>query len=393
MFRSIHPFPARMAPEIVLRVLDGDTGRKRVLDPMAGSGTTVVSARMRGYRAYGVDSDPLAVMISSAASSDFDEERFRSDSNRLLKRARIALRKMCDAEAYPVGADEETKEFIRYWFDRRSRRQLAAIVTALGQGRYRTRPFLLCAFSRMIITKKGGVSLAWDVSHSRPHRKREVAPVAPFRSFMTNVEAVTRRAHFQGDGVLPRATVLRGDCRRLRFKARMFDFIITSPPYLNAIDYLRGHKMSLVWFGHPIKALRRLRAKSVGSEVGSAASTWDHVVDKMVAQPDRVPSRLRGIMRRYVHDMSEAISEMKRVAKKGCRVVLVVGDCTVRGTEIRNSSAIDILCKNAGMTLARRKRRPLQRQHRYLPPPSERSRRGQITERLWDEVILEYDVA
>src|SRR5579872_2487222 len=79
LFRSIHPFPARMAPEIVLRALRRDDGRKRVLDPMAGSGTTVVSARMRGYRAYGIDSDPLAVMITSAASSDFNEKRFRSD--------------------------------------------------------------------------------------------------------------------------------------------------------------------------------------------------------------------------------------------------------------------------------------------------------------------------
>ena len=27
------------------------------------------------------------------------------------------------------------------------------------------------------------------------------------------------------------------------------DLTVTSPPYLNAIDYLRGHKMSLVWMG------------------------------------------------------------------------------------------------------------------------------------------------
>jgi hypothetical protein len=34
------------------------------------------------------------------------------------------------------------------------------------------------------------------------------------------------------------------------------DLIFTSPPHLNAIDYLRCSKFSLVWMGHSIAALR-----------------------------------------------------------------------------------------------------------------------------------------
>src|ERR1035441_654176 len=61
----VHPFPARMAPELALARLPRrlDEGL-RVLDPMMGSGTIPVLASLQGYRAVGVDSDPLAVIIA-----------------------------------------------------------------------------------------------------------------------------------------------------------------------------------------------------------------------------------------------------------------------------------------------------------------------------------------
>ncbi len=42
--------------------------------------------------------------------------------------------------------------------------------------------------------------------------------------------------------------------------------IITSPPYLNAIDYLRGHKLSLVWMGQSIARVRNIRSTNIGTE-------------------------------------------------------------------------------------------------------------------------------
>ena len=60
----IHPFPARMAPSIVWNNLPDSGKFLRVLDPMAGSGTSLVIAKARGYQAVGCDTDPLAVLIA-----------------------------------------------------------------------------------------------------------------------------------------------------------------------------------------------------------------------------------------------------------------------------------------------------------------------------------------
>ncbi len=62
--KSVHPFPARMAPSIVWDRLLAKNTPLKILDPMAGSGTTLVIARSRGHAAYGVDRDPLAILIA-----------------------------------------------------------------------------------------------------------------------------------------------------------------------------------------------------------------------------------------------------------------------------------------------------------------------------------------
>jgi Stage II sporulation protein E (SpoIIE) len=118
----------------------------------------------------------------------------------------------------------------------------------------------------MIITKGAGVSLAMDVSHSRPHKTFAIAPFTPFERFVFVIEQVLRASHFSSEQKLPAANIRRGDARSIPLKDGVADLVLTSPPHLNAIDYLRGHKLSLVWMGQQIDALRELRSSNIGSK-------------------------------------------------------------------------------------------------------------------------------
>ena len=183
--QPVHPFPARMAPGIALRAVSGSRRRLRVLDPMMGSGTVLVAARAKGHYAVGVDIDPLAVLISRVWTTAIDKSVVRIRARRVLLRARRECRSLSTREAYPEVASRKTKEFIRYWFDSHARRQLASLARAIRRCRdLKSQDVLWCAFSRLIITKQAGVSLALDLAHSRPHKHYERAPIEPFANFM-----------------------------------------------------------------------------------------------------------------------------------------------------------------------------------------------------------------
>lgn len=395
-YHPLHPFPARMAPDVVQQVLPSEGGRLRILDPMMGSGTTLIWSRIKGHEAFGVDRDPLAVAIARASTTDFDRDQFVLESEVLLERARRAARTLRQADWYPVGADEETKTYVRYWFDPVSRRQLSALMRCLRRGRFSTANWLHLVISRMIVTKSHGVSLALDVSHSRPHRHKEwtASPITPFDAFDKHVRAIAKRALFTKDnpGYGPEPKIDFGDCRALPYRDGFFDYVITSPPYLNAIDYLRGHKLSLVWFGHRASEIRELRSSNVGADRGVDDSTWDDIVYGMIDASEKVaiPRTLLNRVRRYARDLDQMVSEIARVTRSGGRILFVVGDCTIKGTNVLNSKGIAAVAKRHGLVLTSTETRPLPSHKRYLPPPSAVTARAQITKRMWNEVILQF---
>src|SRR3954454_3244227 len=119
----IHPFPARMSPGIALEALGASKHPLRVLDPMAGSGTVLAVARSKGHRAFGVDLDPLAVLLAGVWTRTVDPEGVTEKAAEVLDRAKAVFHSLRSGQAYPIGSDDETRKFIRYWFDDYARRQ------------------------------------------------------------------------------------------------------------------------------------------------------------------------------------------------------------------------------------------------------------------------------
>jgi SAM-dependent methyltransferase len=391
----IHPFPARMAPGIALEALGEDKAQLRVLDPMAGSGTVLAVARANGHRAIGVDIDPLAVLLAGVWTRTVDPEEVNDKAAEVLDRARAVFQSLPTRDAYPATSDDETRKFIRYWFDDYARRQLAALSTVVGRVRDEaTRDALWCGFSRLIITKSAGASLAMDLSHSRPHREFDHAPVKPFNRFLSAVQTVVSNCPHKGkDPVGPLTVAKLGDARNLDIASRSIDLVLTSPPYLNAIDYMRCSKFSLVWMGYNVDLLRKIRGESVGAEASSEEAMdtpWVQALIEQLKLTPRLSSRDTALLSRYVIDMGGALAEVSRVLKSGGRAVYVVGDSTVRGTFVRNSAIVAAVAKRNGLTLQRRQWRALPANRRYLPPPKHGAASASIEGRMRREVVMAF---
>ena len=392
----IHPFPARMAPGIALEALGASKAPLRVLDPMAGSGTVLAVARAKGHRAFGVDLDPLAVLLAGVWTRTVNAERVNDQAAEVLGRVKTAFGPLPSGRAYPPGSDDETRQFIRYWFDDYARQQLAALSTAISRVHDdATRDVLWCGFSRLIITKSAGASLAMDLSHSRPHLAFTRAPVKPFNRFISAVETVVSNCPKPGSGAVgPPTVVKRGDARKLDIDNSSIDLVLTSPPYLNAIDYMRCSKFSLVWMGHNVSELRQIRAESVGTEASSEQAVdteWVKSSIKQLGLKPALSSRHYARLAQYVWDMGGALAEVSRVLRVGGQAVYVVGDSTVRGTFIRNSSIVSAVAEERGLTLHSRHSRALPANRRYMPPPKRDGSTAAMDARMRREVVLVFD--
>jgi SAM-dependent methyltransferase len=390
---AVHPFPARMAPNVAGDFLENIGRAKCVLDPMMGSGTVLALARRYDHRAFGVDLDPLAVLISRVWTTAIDRDHVREAGANVLARARERFGTTSVAAAYPPTADADTRAFIRYWFDAYARRQLAALAAEITDIEDPpVRDVLWCALSRLIISKQAGASLAMDLSHSRPHKVFHTAPVKPFTRFKAAVERIasnclSRRERRRG----PATDVREGDARALFLPDESIDLVLTSPPYLNAIDYMRCSKFSLVWMGYGLRPLRHVRAISVGTEAGSSQDGTElsrEVVGKLSLQPE-LALRERRMLLRYVDDMAASIREVSRVLRGGGQAVYVIGENTVRGTYIKNSAIIAAVAADCGLCLADTTTRDLPANRRYLPPPA-LTPAAALDARMRREVVLTF---
>ena len=384
--RTIHPFPARMAPEIALACIpEAKHGEaQRILDPMCGSGTVLSVAAQRGHHATGVDLDPLAILMTRVATSPLDT----SQCDKL--REQVVNTATSDREAGPPWSDDETRSFAEYWFADRQRLQLARLSSAIGDlPAGPLRDLAQISLSRTVITKVPKASLAADTSHSRPHRVSDTSDYDVITGFSLAVTDLARL--LEARRLVGSAEAHLGDCRTLDCVATAsIDMVVTSPPYLNAIDYMRGHKFALIWLGYSIPELRAIRSMSIGAEraldcpAEAEAAELVAQIEREAVDSTRLPT---AILVRYSHDLLLFARQMKRVLRPEARLIAVVGNSTLRGNFIRNDSLVERALQHYGFNTERRTERPLPESKRYLPIMTTKPS-SSITRRMRTETIL-----
>ncbi len=391
--KPIHPFPARMAPGVVMDRLAELREGSRVLDPMAGSGVVLRHAIEFGHQAVGFDLDPLAVLMSRVWTTPISENQLDVWADRVLREAQTTKERTTRLDW--IDGDEETESFVEYWFGESQRaelRQIAYVLSRYGSGDCKedaaSLDLIRLALSRIIVTKEPCASLARDTSHSRPHKVLESSPFEVIPALDRSIRMLRKRLIGQPPSAA--AGVEPGDARNLgTVGTRSVDAVITSPPYLNAIDYLRGHRLSLVWLGHGLKELRRIRSSSIGAERGPDDRNVHHLFSRMkqtMGDLAQLPSRYRLMIDRYVEDLYRMMSEVARVLRPGGTATLIVGNSCLKGTFVRNAAGVAEAAKMVGLVPTKTFERTLPDSRRYLPV----TKGGQLGRRMRTETICDF---
>jgi len=377
-----------MAPEIALAECEKLPSNSIILDPMCGSGTTLRTAIECSIKAIGSDLDPMAVLIASVNITPLDAEEAVGVALKVAEEAQRISSK--DIYLPWIDDDLETQKFIEFWFAEKQiddLRKLMMVISCDYGGSLQA--FLKVAVSRLIITKEKGASLARDTSHSRPHRVALSNDYEIFPNFIKSAKILASRLPHSDTAF---ANVSREDARSLSVADSEIDMVITSPPYLNAIDYMRGHKLALVWLGHSLASLRTIRSTSIGAERRPDVAVDAEAMRAMTRRMDfyeQLAPKEKGMFDRYLLDMVALMKEIGRVLKPEGRALLVVGNSCLKGVFIKNTMAVTVAAELAGLQLTDETERELPANSRYLPPPSSENA-STLTNRMRTEAVLSF---
>jgi DNA modification methylase len=387
---DVHAFAAKFPPQLPRAFMRGLTvPGDFVLDPMMGSGTTIVEALLAGRHGVGLDIDPLALRISQAKTTPMRVDDLRDIGRKVISQAQGLLADK-SMEALIQKFDSRTKAFIDYWFYPNTQRELAALIRAIQMVEVSlVRRFLELTFSSIIVTKSGGVSRARDLAHSRPHLDKEKHPKHALEQFSMRLQKnIKSMSHLDTKGAL--TVPLPGDARSMPLRDEVIDLIITSPPYANAIDYMRAHKFPLVWLGEPVINLTERRTRYIGSEKINGAQYVElpdktESIIRQLAERDRQKS---SILRKYFAEMKAVLSEMYRVLRQDSPAIVVVGPSIMRGIDVQTHHCLAEIAQEAGFDVVGVVQRILDRNKRMMPARFGKKTDAMIEQRMHEEYVI-----
>lgn len=386
-----HPFPAKFPPQLpnffIQRLtLKGET----VLDPMMGSGTTLVEATRLGRKAVGCDIDPLARLIAGTKLRplDYREAVRKGDEIALVAMKGLRCQRKDLSADFERRFDGPTRKFLDYWFLPDTRIELLSLLRGIEKVESLVlRDFFKMVFSSVIIAKSGGVSLARDLAHTRPHKDFCKKPKSAIDEFCKILHRNLQNVSEASCG----AEIYDANAVSLPVSDCSTDLIFTSPPYANnAIDYMRAHKFSLVWFGHRIGGLSKLRATYIGHDAagGFAEAVLPGECERTVSELERVDRKKAAALRRYFCETGNVMGEMYRVLRAGRAAVIVVGSSVLSGVSTRTHECLAELGKECGFHLVGIGLRRLDRNRRMMPARWAGRDRTGIEKRIHEEHIL-----
>lgn len=417
---NFHSFPAKFPPQLPKKfILNLTKPGDIVLDPMMGSGTTILEAILNNRNAIGYDIDPLALKLTSVKTTPLNKvelkkivNRVISDSLDLVKSNKSYLQKY-----YLDYFDENSRKFIDYWFSEDSILELLALmqnISKIEDGS--NQRFFDLLFSAIIITKSGGVSLAFDLGHTRPHRakvaygkggelifgQKEILSDNPrikilTKKFKSPIEEFVKKFEQNLSGILSDKNEFVvpqlgfGNAQKLPLLDSSVDLIVTSPPYAsNAIDYMRAHKFSLVWSGFSIDELSVKRKSYIGSEDTSQFyfESLPQFTTNIIEEISLLDQRKEKVLKRYYSESHRFLKEMYRVLKPGKAAIVVVGSSVIRGKDIEIQNCLADIGENIGFKVPKIGIRKLDRNRRMMPAGKKHDENSSIQKRMLEEYVI-----
>jgi len=353
--------PAKAIPEIPRWFLQKYASLPfTVLEPFAGSGTTIIESLIHGTSAYWLDYHPLSRLICRVKTTRFLLDEVREEAERIIRKAK----KQKEA---PEAVRFVNKDF---WFQKPVQDGLEILREHILESSLTTQPILWLAFAatvRKTSNMNDGMLLAAKRSHIEKIPEYSRSDVFEYyRIYIEKaIEAIAEWNETVNGSIKNARELPLQDARNLDGNWTC-DAIITSPPYVNAIDYVWASKFELHWLGmiHNDEDRLNLYSKEIGTEripkeeYNELGQTGNHQLDNIIDdiytgryyKATTGQNRLRArVVYKYFMDMLDHFISSFRHLKAGGYYCFSIGDVSrICGVNIPVASILSELAYNVG---------------------------------------------
>jgi site-specific DNA-methyltransferase (cytosine-N4-specific) len=371
---GLHPYPARMIPQIPDMLLnyykqegiveDGDT----VYDPFSGSGTTAVEGRLHGLNAEANDINPLACLLTLTKSTPLDVSTLKRAKEDLLDGLSDELQEVRDDyDSGELEFDEEP-EVRDGWFPEPQlyelwhiRQRIDELEESYGKEISRFFRIALSIISRKVSYQRNGEYKRYRI----PEEKREEHNPDVFDQFYSKVEKNVDMIRSYSERVdSSRSTIVHYDDSRTAtengnksVEEDSADIVITSPPYgdhqttVAYGQYSQDPAIIAGDFGYDqMKDVDKdgLGGRHSELEAMEELEEWSPSFGAtMDALRDTEDGRADDAMD-FVRDYFEVMKEVAKIVKEGQPTVWVVANRTMSRVNIPTHLITRELCEHLG---------------------------------------------
>lgn len=356
----VEGFSANYARDALIR---DDRKPLAVYDPFGGSGTTQLAASLLGIKSYYSELNPFMVKVCEAkvesakwARHNFDvfkscvekyiSEISQPNIDRLAKKVCLASYE----EAFPK----------RDFFEEAHLRHLLAALD-VAKTYSSINPHISSLFSIACAANavaSSNMTRRADLRRRRPDEyKNRIVDVPSMIA-----DTVRRMLDDVSDYPLDsESTILvSNDSKDIPESfADTFDFVLTSPPYLNGTNYFRNTKielwlLSLIDSEKDLKKFRELTVTGGINDVSNKDSYKKFTSVELVAERLDIESkdkRIPKMVRHYFSDMYEVMVGVYRSMKSDGKFLLDIGDSKFYGVHVPTHTLLCDVAKEVGFSL------------------------------------------
>ncbi|URF49417.1 hypothetical protein [Dinoroseobacter shibae] len=308
-----------------------------VLDPFMGSGTTAIEAVRYANSVHGVEVDPYARLIASVATQKYSEDEIGKISFLVSEIGRAFEHQSLYDDLKPRLAN------IEYWFGDENFSDLLKLKSAIFEltDEGKVREFLLAAFGDIIRACSKAERQSLKPYISKKYEKKPKRVLDEFLRIASKyIDAVSESQKHKSDGI-----VWEGFDATNFDVSTSVDLAITSPPYINAMDYTRCIKLESAWIGTADDdAIKTVRNAQLGERVRRNREVREDFVYSISRQHlgeletiDEARFKTAVV---FFDDMRRNMEAVFRALRPGGFYYIIIGNSRIRGVDVPTHQVI-----------------------------------------------------